>query len=185
MGSFSTGGAWSSRGVIIFSTAGRALKRVSDAGGTAQPLSGVPFSNDALGQYWPVFLPDGNHFFYLEWRYRSTAGRENVVFIVSLDGKKTVNLPLSSTNVQYSSGYLLFGREGDLFAQPFDVDRLQLKGMARPLARKVQYDTFFDAVSFTVSNNGILVYGPAGTGSNSWAIPSISRDKRSLRRENE
>jgi Tol biopolymer transport system component len=165
-GVFSMGGAWSSRGVIIFTSVVGILKRVSDSGGTAEPV-GVPLASDALGQYWPAFLPDGNHFLYLEWRYPSPGGHENAVFVASLDGEKPVRLPLSFTNAQYSSGYLLFGREGDLFAQPFDAARFQLKGTAKPVARNIQYDTFFDGSSFTVSNNGILVYGAAGTGINS------------------
>jgi Tol biopolymer transport system component/predicted Ser/Thr protein kinase len=166
-GLFTFGGAWSSRGVILFAPIGGTLKRVSDAGGTPEAVSGVPLSGDAVGEEWPVFFPDGNHFFYLEWGYPSPGGHENAVFVGSLDGEKTRRLPLPSTNVQYSSGYLLFSREGDLFAQEFDTDRIQLKGVARPIARNVQYDTFFDDASFTVSNNGILVYGPAGTGINS------------------
>lgn len=163
---FNLGGAWSSRGVIIFSPIGGVLKRVSDAGGTPEPISGLSLASDALAQYWPAFLPDGNHFFYLEWRFPSP-GHENTVWIGSLDGEKPARLPLSSTNVQYESGYLLFSREGDLFAQEFDAAQLQLKGSARPIARSVQYDPFLNEASFTVSNNGILVYGPAGTGVNS------------------
>jgi eukaryotic-like serine/threonine-protein kinase len=173
------GGTWSSRGIIIFAPLGGPLKRVSDAGGTPEPLPGVPLSSDALAQFWPVFLPDGNHFFYLEWRYPSPAGNENAVFIGSLDGEKPTRLPLSSTNVQYASGNLLFSREGDLFAQPFDAARLQLKGTARPVARNVQRDTFFNESSFTVSNNGILVYGAAGTGVNS-ELTWLDRDGKVL-----
>ena len=56
-GYFSMGGAWSSRGIIIFTSVVGTLKRVSDSGGTAEPV-GVPLSSDALGQYWPAFLPD-------------------------------------------------------------------------------------------------------------------------------
>ena len=163
---FNFGGAWSARGVIIFAPIGGPLKRVADVGGTPEPIFGVPLSSDALAQYWPFFLPDGNHFFYLEWGYPNPS-HENAVFIGSLDGDKTIRLPISSTNVQYASGYLLFSHVGDLFAQPFDASRLQLKGTARPVARNVQYDTFFHQASFTVSNNGILVHGPAGTGTNS------------------
>jgi eukaryotic-like serine/threonine-protein kinase len=166
-GAFSMGGAWSKRGVILFSSVAGTLKRVSDGGGAPEPISHVPLSSDALGQFWPVFLPDGNHFIYLEWRYSSPTGQENTVWIGSLDGEKPMQLPISFTNVQYSSGYLLFSREGDLFAQEFDAARLQLRGTAHPIARNIQYDTFFDDASFTVSNNGILVYGRAGTGVNS------------------
>ena len=42
-----------------------------------------------------------------------------------------------------------------------------MRGLALPVARNIQYDTFFDNAAFTVSANGILVYGAAGTGVNS------------------
>jgi eukaryotic-like serine/threonine-protein kinase len=166
-GYFSMGGSWSSRGVILFSVLGRGIQQVPDGGGTPEPVAGLSLSADAAGQYWPSFLPDGKHFFYLEWRYPRPGSHENTVWIGSLDGQKAQRLPLTSTNVQYASGYLLFNRDGDLFAQEFDAARLQSRGSARPIARNIQFDTFFEEASFTASNNGILVYGPAGTGINS------------------
>ena len=167
VGYYSMGGAWSSRGMILFSVFGRSPQRVPEGGGTPEPVPGLPFSTDTLGQYWPAFLPDGRHFFYLEWRYPSPGNHENAVWIGSLDGDKPQRLPLTSTNVQYASGYLLFNQGGDLFAQEFDPGGLELKGAARPVARNIEFDTFFQEASFTASDNGILVYGSAGTGINS------------------
>jgi len=163
-GIHSMGGSWSSRGVILFSAFGQVLKQVSDGGGTPELVPSLSLSADALGQYWPVFLPDGNHFLYLEWRYPRPGSHDNAVRVGSLDGEKPQRLSLTSTSVKYASGYLLFNREGDLFAQELDAARLQLKGSARLLARNIQFDTFFQEGSFTASDNGILVYGPAGTG---------------------
>jgi len=163
----SMGGTWSSRGVILFSAFADRLKRVSDTGSTPELVSGLAPSSDTLGQYWPSFLPDGIHFLYLEWRYHSPDNPDNVVWLGSLDGEKPQRLPLTSTNVEYSACYLLFGRDGDLLAQRFDLEHLELRGPAQPVARSMQYDSFFDNAAFTVSNNGILVFGAAGTGVNS------------------
>jgi serine/threonine protein kinase/Tol biopolymer transport system component len=163
-GAFGMGGAWSSRGVIVFATLADALRRVSDSGGTPEPIPGVDLSSDALGQYWPMFLPDGNHVIYLEWRYATPESHENGVWIGSMDGEKARRLPLTSTNTQYSDGHLLFSQGSDLFAQRFDLARLELSGPAVPVARNIQYDTFFDNGTFTLSQNGTLVYGSAGTG---------------------
>jgi eukaryotic-like serine/threonine-protein kinase len=166
-GTFSMGGTWSPAGVIVFATLADTLKHVSDSGGTPESIPGIALLNDALGQYWPAFLPDGKHLLYLDWRYASHGSHDNNVWIGSLDGEKARRLPLTSTNVQYSAGYLLFSRDGDLFAQEFDLAHLELKGPVLPVARNIQYDTFFDSASFTVSTNGILVYGAAGIGVNS------------------
>jgi len=163
-GTFGLGGSWSPRGVIVFATFADALKRVPDGGGTAEPVSGVELSSEALGQYWPVFLPDGNHFLYLDWRYATPESHNNTVWVGSLDGEKARRLPLTSTNVQYSGGYLLFSQGGDLLAQEFDTARLELSGAPIPVVRGIQYDTFLHNAGFTVSRNGVLVYAAAGTG---------------------
>jgi len=166
-GTFNLGGSWSSRGDILFAPLADTLKHVSESGGLPESIPGIPLSDGFLGQEWPTFLPDGNHFAYLEWKYPSAGKEENTVRIGSLDGQPPRKVPLTSTNVEFSGGYLLFSREGDLFAQKFDPDHLELKGAALPIARNIQFDTFFNDGSFTVSKSGILVYAPAGTGVNS------------------
>ena len=166
-GAFGMGGTWSSQGVIVFAAFANVLKRVPDSGGTPEPISGATPSIDTLGQYWPAFLPDGKHFLYLDWRYPSGDPHANGVWIGSLDGERARRFPLASTNVQYSSGYLLFSRDGDLFAQRFDLSRLELTGLELPVARNIQYDTFFQDAAFTASAKRILVYAPTGTGVNS------------------
>ena len=165
-GAFGMGGAWSQRRVIIFATFGEALRKVSDSGGTPEPIQGAELSSDAIAQLWPAFLPDGTHFLYLDWRYSTHDGHENSVWIGSLDDEKAHRLPLTSTNAYYSEGYLLFSRNGDLVAQKFDLSRLELSGAVLPVARKIEYDTFFHDGMFTVSANGTLVYGAAGAAVN-------------------
>ena len=151
----------------MFSTLGDVLKQVPENGGTPERIPGVPLASDAIGHHWPVFLPDGIHFVYLEWRYATPETHQNTVWVGSLNGDKAQRLPLDSTNVQYALGYLLFSRDGDLFAQKFDPQRMELSGLALPVARNIQYDRFVQAGAFSVSDNGVLVYTPAGTGSDS------------------
>jgi hypothetical protein len=97
----------------------------------------------------------------------------------SLDGEKARRLPLNSTNVQYSAGYLLFSRDGDLVAQKFDLTRLELSGAPVPVARNIEYDTFFHDGMFSVSTNGMLVYGTGGVGVNT-ELTWFDRDGKTL-----
>jgi Tol biopolymer transport system component len=166
-GAYGIGGAWSPRGVILFANFGEALKKVSDGGGTPEPIPGDELPSDSRSQMWPTFLPDGEHFLFLQWKYPSFGTPDDNVWIGSIDGGKPKRLPLASTNAQYSEGYLLFCRDGDLVAQKFDLARLELGGAILPVARQIQYHTFQHNGAFSVSTNGILVYGTAGTGVNS------------------
>ena len=178
-GPISAGASWSSQGVIVFSTFADVLHRVSDRGGTPELIPGIALSGDAVGQMWVEFLPDGKHFLYLEWRYPSYGRSDNVVWIGSLDGEKARRLPLASTSIKYVPGYLLFAREGDLFAQKFDPSRLELSGPSQPIARNIQYDVFSNLGAFSSSMNGILTYAPSGTGANS-VLTWLDRDGNSL-----
>ena len=178
-GPISAGGSWSSQGVIVFSTFADVLHRVSDRGGTPEPIPGIALSSDAVGQMWAEFLPDGKHFLYLEWRYPSYGRNDNVVWIGSLDGEKARQLPLASTSIKYVPGYLLFAREGDLFAQKFDPSRLELSGPSQPIARNIQFDVFSNLGAFSSSMNGILIYAPSGTGTNS-VLTWLDRDGNAL-----
>jgi dipeptidyl aminopeptidase/acylaminoacyl peptidase len=52
----------------------------------------------------------------------------------------------------------LFNRAGTLLAQPFDADRLELKGEAVPIAEGVQFNTANGKGAVSVSPNGVLAY---------------------------
>jgi eukaryotic-like serine/threonine-protein kinase len=175
--SLAFGGAWSARGVIVFGILGHALRQVADTGGVPEAIPGMALSSNTLGQYWPVFLPDGQRFLYLEWAY--PPGSDNAIWAASLDGGTPKRLALKASSVAYSAGYLLFSRDADLFAQKFNLDRLELSGTALPVARQIQYDTFVQSAAVTVSETGVLVYAPAGTGVNS-ELTWMDRNGRSV-----
>jgi hypothetical protein len=178
-GLFGMGGAWSPRGVIVFAAFASPLRSVSENGGIPELISSIPLTNGAIGQYWPVFLPDGKHFLFLDWRYPSVDRPDNFVWIASLDGEKARPLPLDSTSVQYGSGHLLFIRDSDLFAQSFDLAKNELTGQAYPLVRNVEFESFIQDGVFTVSANGSLVYGTSGTGVDT-ELTWMDRSGRSL-----
>jgi hypothetical protein len=171
-------GTWSSRGVIVLGNLYGPVSRVSDAGGVIEPVAGVSLADDAAGQVAPDFLPDGTHFIFLEARFANPR-QPSTVWIGSLDGGAPVRLPLPPTNVHYSNGYLLFTRDGDLWAQEFDTRQLALRGSPRPIARHVEYDPFFEQAVFTASASGILVYGGAGLGVDS-ELTWMDRSGRTL-----
>ena len=96
-----------------------------------------------MSQMWPAFLPDGKHFLFLDWKYPSFGTPDDNIWIGSIDGEKSKRLPLASTNAQYSEGYLLSSRDGDLVAQKFDLARLELSGAVLPVADRFNITRFF------------------------------------------
>jgi serine/threonine protein kinase/Tol biopolymer transport system component len=151
------GGTWNRDGVVLFvAGVGSPVFRVPSAGGSATPVTSLEPSQQQSGHAWPQFLPDGRHFLYLV----ISENRENSgIYAGSLDSKETkLVLKVNSAPLYSPPGYLLFVRTGTLLAQPFDADRLEIRGDAIPIAEGAQFSTANGAAAVAVSGNGVLAY---------------------------
>src|SRR5262245_13370477 len=124
------GGSWSANGTIAFTPrAVSSLYRIPAVGGEAIPITRL--EPPLAGHRNPQFLPDGKHFLFSGLGNPSAAG----VYVGSLDDFRIKRLLSSDTDGIYDSrGFLLFGRQGTLFAQSFDLGRLELRGDPIPIA---------------------------------------------------
>jgi len=153
------GGTWSQDGIILFAQHGT-LHRVSAAGGEAKPVLQLDKSRQEMLQKFPCFLPDGRHFVY---RSRSAAAGKSGIYLGSLDSPETRMLIPGESNVSYAPpGFLIYGRQDTLLAQPFDIKKLQLAGEPFPIAENVARAIGMPISLFSVSQNGVLLYRSAG-----------------------
>lgn len=155
------GGAWNREGTIVFAPSLTGpLYRIPDSGGAPAPVTTIARPGSGQRHTWPFFLPDGGHFLYfVDW---STADdpQGNGVYVGSLDASrpKLVSSELTG-NVAFAGGYLLYGRDRSLRAQPFDPDRLQPTGSVVSIAeQELEEDAGFSHSEFSVSTNGVLVF---------------------------
>ena len=120
------GGTWSQQDVIVFAPDREGpLFKVQASGGAATPVTTIDRPGER-GHVWPQFLPDGNNFLYLA---DSAISEHHNLFSGALDNTKRIELMHLVSNAEYvPSGYLLFARDRQLVAQPFDARRLQLHG---------------------------------------------------------
>ncbi len=152
------GGTWSKAGVILFAPGPYdPLFRVSAAGGTPAKVTKIDTSGTELSHRWPHFLPDGEHFLYVNMT-SATATDSDAVKIGSLEAGTVRALFRGNSNIAYASGRLLFERQSTLMAQPFDPDEMEFTADAVPVAEKVQYNPARSKGIFSVSDNGVLVY---------------------------
>jgi eukaryotic-like serine/threonine-protein kinase len=114
------------------------------------------------GMRWPQFLPGGDRLVYAVYDKELKQSR---IMVADYASQKPVSLMQTDSRVQYApplrpgeTGYLLFIRGASLLAQPFDADRLQLSGEPSPIAQNVIYYGPNLSTSFSVSENGVLVY---------------------------
>jgi eukaryotic-like serine/threonine-protein kinase len=151
------GGTWNSEDVIVFASS-KGLQRVKAVGGEPVPLS-VP--KDAIVQS-PYFLPDGEHFLYLSSPASPTntapQGSGGAIYAGSIGSSETVRLANAQSNAAYAEpGYLLYHREGTLYAQPFNTKKLALTGEPTRLADKLPYSST-GVAAFSASRTGILIF---------------------------
>lgn len=152
------GGSWNLDGVIIFAPGPLdALSRVSAAGGLPVKLTGFDTTHHESSHRWPMFLPDGNHFFYSTLSAVGTASDVDIVRIAALDSSMNRVLFSATSNVVYANGRLIYVRQGTLMAQPFDEVKLDFAGDAVPIAEQVIYSPPYSKGSFAASVNGVLI----------------------------
>ena len=158
---FAIVGTWNREGTILFSRlAPPGIYRVSDNGGKAIRVTSPDPSQLEVNHLWPHFLPDGRRFLYFVNPPQTAEARE--LRLSSLDSKESRTVARLDSRAEYAApGYLIFVREGDLFAQPFDDRKARLHGEPRLLAKAVHYHLGPSNAAFSVSEAGILVYETA------------------------
>ena len=159
--SYFRGSAWSSEGVIVFGTAS-GLYRVSASGGEPVKITTLDASLQETAHESPYFLPDRHHYLYMVW---STEASNRAIYVGDLHTQQKKRIATAASMPVYAEpGYLLFHREGTLFAQPFEARKLELTGEPVRVADEILYSTEDSRAGFAASQNGLLIYinGPGG-----------------------
>ena len=153
------GGTWNREGVIVFANPGSPLMRVSASGGV--PTEVTSLEKDELRHSWPQFLPDGRQLLYLSI---ASDPANSAIYVQELGSSKRLQVLKNATRgVWARPGYLLFVREGTLFAQRMDLKAFQLEGEPITVAPDVDTNEGNGRSAFAVSENGVLVYRSGAT----------------------
>ena len=154
------GGSWNRDGVIVFAPySGDGLYRVADSGGTVTRLTKLDAERHEVSHRWPTFLPDGRHVLFIN---RSPNPDERLAIdVLSLDASDSQPLRkvvAAHSTGHYSGGRLFWVRGTTLFAQPFDLSRLELTGDMTAVLDHVVVDQNVDGlVAMSVAGGTIAV----------------------------
>ena len=156
---FASGGrgralTWNDDDVILsYGTAG--ILQVPATGGDPTPVTTVDAGRGEVAHTRPEFLPGGKQFLFLVH-----GGEQSGIYVGSLAPGTTPSFLLRTNRMaRYSSpGYLLFGRDDTLMAQPFDVEQLALTGNPVLVAEGVVSNPN-GWMDFSTSRRGDLTYG--------------------------
>ncbi len=158
------GGAWSSRGEIVYAPDFRSgLFRVAVSGGPPTPLTRMEEGKHTTHR-WPSFLPDGVHVLYLAANHANPRSEDSGIYVTSVDGGPSRRLMASYGSAQYASGWLLSVRDTSLLAFPFDARRIAIRDEPVRVADDVNFDLGVWRGSFSASADGVLAYQIAQAG---------------------
>ncbi len=154
-------GSWASDNTIVFSSrgdSGEQLFRVSATGGTPQVLTTPNRERGERSHSGPEILPGGHSVLFTI----SSAGyRARNIAVLSLETGEYQTLIERGYNAHYApSGHVVFVREAELWAVPFDLGRLEKTGAEAPILQGIQVDERRQSVPFSFSDDGLLVYVP-------------------------
>jgi serine/threonine protein kinase/Tol biopolymer transport system component len=150
----SPGGAWNADGTILFALSGTSpLQRISANGGTVTPLTTLDPPRQVSHRF-PRFLPDGRHFLF--FAVGTSEGRG--IYVGSLDKDPPKRLFDADSAASFvPPDQLLFVRQSTLFAQHFDVRKLETDQDPLPIAESIPSNTEWVAEQlFSVSQTGTI-----------------------------
>jgi Tol biopolymer transport system component len=156
------GASWSERDVIVFAPAPfGGLSRVSAAGGA--PASLTKQDKQGVTDRLPWFLPGGRKLLYLTGSQTSDKEKSTAINCLDLDTGKSALVAHESSEGRYAApGYLLFVREGNVMAQPFEAGSAKTTGDAVPIAERVRFTAPRWSGNFSASQTGRLVFHSGG-----------------------
>ncbi len=155
------GGSWGKKDVIIYAPgAAGPLWRVNADGTDAQPLTDKVATVNEPSHRWPLFLPDGDHFFFWAGNFNeSRDDRVSGIYVSSLAVKEKKLVVLTRSNPGFADGNVFYvDGKYSLLAAAVNEKNGNLVGRPHVVLNQVgfQPSTYWSA--YTAAGNGTVVY---------------------------
>src|SRR6202521_890861 len=156
------GGSWGEDGNIVAARSSTGtLSRIPSSGGTPTPVTELAQGENT--HRWPQILPGGKAVLFTA-HSRTTVFDGANIEVMSLGDHRRRTLVRGGTFGRYlPSGHLIYVNRGTLFAVPFDLDALSVRGTPTPVLEQVAYNAFQGSAQLDFSRTGTLLYQSGGT----------------------
>jgi Tol biopolymer transport system component len=157
------GGSWGEDGSIIAALNGNSgLSLIPSSGGAPTPITELASGEGT--HRWPQILPGGKAVLFTANTGVTGSDTANIE-VMSLADHRMKTLVRGGTFGRYlPSGHLVYVNRGTLFALPFDVDRLEVRGAPAPVLDQVSYNAAVGSAQLDFSQTGTLIYRSAAAG---------------------
>jgi eukaryotic-like serine/threonine-protein kinase len=156
---FRRGASWGPDDRIVFASGSSPdLMQVAATGGTPRALTSMTTWSGKRAE-WPELTPDGRAVLY---NVMVTGARDTARIVVrSLDTGMERDLVVGTNPRLSPTGQILFARAGELWAAPFDRNRLAITGSPMPVLEGLQINAGGMAL-FAMAHDGSLVHAAPG-----------------------
>ncbi len=176
------GAAWTPDGSLLFASPVGPLQKVPATGGTPVPVTTLDVPAAEISHRLPHLLPDGRTVVYTALRWRENGGRtwKNARIYVGHPGEKERSLLVEagSDGRWAPPGVLVFAREGNLRAAPFDPTVQGRSDLSEPFLEGVRHvintgrtSLETGTVHLALSAEGLLAWAPG------FVNPQVARSK--------
>jgi Tol biopolymer transport system component len=160
-GSSARGVTWDQDGAVVAALGSvGGLMRIPADGGAPTPLTKL--APGEATHRWPQVLPGGRGILFTSHVRTSGFDQANIEVFVPRDHRRKVLLRGGAYGRYLASGQLVYVNRGSLFAAPFDLDKLELRGAPSPVLEGIGYSAIFGTASFDVSGAGTFIYRSGG-----------------------
>jgi len=153
-----SGASWGDDGAIVaaFNEGSTGLVRVPSGGGTPTPLTQLSAKDVEIRHAWPQVLPGSREVLFTTYHTDPELEGEitdgDVGVVVQKTGERKPVHHGGFLSRYLPSGHLVYLRENTLWAVPFDLSRLAVRGDPQPVLEEI------NGVDFAVSSTGTLAY---------------------------
>jgi eukaryotic-like serine/threonine-protein kinase len=161
IGNFPTnprGATWGTDNQIIVGARQSGLMRISAAGGTPMQITKPMPGRD----YWYPQLLSGGRAVLFTAATTQAPDSGDIAILDLQSGEERILIAGVDGHV-LSTGHLVFVRGGSLWAVPFDINRLEVRGTPVPVVEGIRVETG-GAVQYVVGDDGTLAYVPGVVG---------------------
>ncbi len=171
------GGTWLDDHTIAFAPTPRSpLMRVPDIGGTPQALTTLDAATAEITHRWPHALPGAGGLLFVASSVANNYEDATIALHVMATNERK-NVHSGGYAPRYAmSGHVLFMHQGRLFAQPFDVSRLETAGGAVAFMERVDSSPGNGSAQLALSASGTATY-LAGSSTAGRALFMSTKDK--------
>jgi len=158
------GANWGRDGTIVFASPNfDGIGKVSASGGKVENITHVDVNNGEANHRYPVLLPGGKAMLFAIGL--SGGGDQVQIAVYRFEtGERRVLIKDGTYPIYVPTGHIVYIREGQMMAVPFDLRKLEITGSPVPIAETVR-ESGFGAAQFALSDLGSLAYVPGLAGS--------------------